>query len=371
MGKRGRRSRVGQVIRRNVDRLHGRDCAVLGGGDTLLQSTDLISQRRLVADRRGHAAHQCGNLRACLYIAENIVDKQQHVLLFHIAEVFRHGQTGQCNAHTRSGRFVHLAEHERGLAQYAGFRHLAPQIVALSRAFADTGEDGVAAVLGGDVVNQLLNEHGLADTGAAEQTDLAAFGIRRKQIDDLDTGLENLSCRVLLGKRRRSTVNGPLFRCVYITLFVDRLTEHVEHASKGRFTDRRFDRAAGGQHLIAAADALARGEHDAAHGVAADVLCDLHHARLSVRCNGKRFIYLRQAAAVKSNVHNRTCYLYHGTFAFHSNFLTFYARLPSARKRTVRVGIGRRGCGVSAALPCVPPTISVISCVMADCRARL
>ena len=48
-------------------------------------------------------------------------------------------------------------------------------------------------------------------------------------------------------------------------------------------------------------------------------------------------------------------------------FLTFYARLPSARKRTVRVGIERRGC----ALPCVPPTISVISCVMADCRARL
>ena len=87
--------------------------------------------------------------------------------------------------------------------------------------------------------------------------------------------------------------------------------------------------------------------------------------------NGECFIYLRQAAAVKSNVHNRTCYLYHGTFAFHSNFLTFYARLPSARKRTVRVGIGRRGCGVSAALPCVPPTISVISCVMADCRARL
>ena len=121
---------------------------------------------------------------------------------------------------------------------------------------------------------------------------------------------------VLLCKIRRRTVDGPLFRCVYITLFVDRLTEHVEHASKGRFTDRRLNGVAGGQHLVAAADALTRGEHDAAHGVAADVLCDLHHARLSVRCNGECFIYLRQAAAVKSNVHNRTCYLYHGTFGF-------------------------------------------------------
>ena len=226
-------------------------------------------------------------------------------------------------------------------------------------------------MLGGDVVDQLLNKYGLADTGTAEQTNLAALGIRREQVDDLDAGLENLGRRVLLCKIRRRTVDGPLFRCVYIALFVDRLTEHVEHASKGRFTDRRLNRVTGGQHLVAAADALTRGEHDAAHGVAADVLCDLHHARLSVRCNGECFIYLRQAAAVKSNVHNRTCYLYHGTFAFHSNFLTFYARLPSARKRTVRVGIGRRGCGVSAALPCVPPTISVISCVMADCRARL
>lgn len=169
VGKRGRRSRVGQVIRRNVDRLHGRDCAVLGGGDTLLQSTDLISQRRLVADRRGHAAHQCGNLRACLYIAENIVDKQQHVLLFHIAEVFRHGQTGQCNAHTRSGRFVHLAEHERGLAQYAGFRHLAPQVVALAGALSHARENGIAAVLGGDVADQLLDEHSLSHAGAAKQ----------------------------------------------------------------------------------------------------------------------------------------------------------------------------------------------------------
>ena len=93
--------------------------------------------------------------------------------------------------------------------------------------------------------------------------------------------------------RDRRTVDGPLFRCVYIALFVDRLTEHVEHASKGRFTDRCFNRVTVGQHLVAAADALTWGEYDAAHGVAADVLCDLHHARLSVRCNGKRFIYLK------------------------------------------------------------------------------
>ena len=67
-------------------------------------------------------------------------------------------------------------------------------------------------MLGGDVVNQLLNKYGLADTGAAEQTNLAALGIRREQVDDLDAGLENLGRRVLLCKIRRRTVDGPLFR---------------------------------------------------------------------------------------------------------------------------------------------------------------
>ena len=56
--------------------------------------------------------------------------------------------------------------------------HLAPQVVALTGALADAGEDGIAAVLRGDVVDQLLNQHGLADAGAAEQADLAALGIR-------------------------------------------------------------------------------------------------------------------------------------------------------------------------------------------------
>ena len=65
--------------------------------------------------------------------------------------------------------------------------------------------------------------------------------------------------------------------------------EHVEHASQRRFADRHVESCARcDSNLVAAAQALARGEHDAAHGVAADVLRDLHRARLSVSaCNGR------------------------------------------------------------------------------------
>ena len=44
-------------------------------------------------------------------------------------------------------------------------------------------------MLGGDVVDQLLDQDGLADTGAAEQADLSAFGVGGQQVDDLDTCL--------------------------------------------------------------------------------------------------------------------------------------------------------------------------------------
>ena len=43
-----------------------------------------------------------------------------------------------------------------------------------------------------DVINQLLNQNCLSDAGAAEQSGLTALGVRRNQIDDLDSGLIHL-----------------------------------------------------------------------------------------------------------------------------------------------------------------------------------
>jgi hypothetical protein len=43
--------------------------------------------------------------------------------------------------------------------------------------------------------NQLLNEHGLADTGTSEETNFTSTSIRGEEIDDLDTGDENFGAR--------------------------------------------------------------------------------------------------------------------------------------------------------------------------------
>src|SRR5205807_7429069 len=122
---------------------------------------------------------------------KDVVDEEQLVLAL-VAEVLAHGQPAHADAQTCSWRFVHLAVDERDLLEHAGLRHLEQEVVALARAFADASEDRHAAVLARDVVDQLLDQDGLAETRPAEQSDLAALDERREQIDHLEARLEHL-----------------------------------------------------------------------------------------------------------------------------------------------------------------------------------
>ena len=58
-----------------------------------------------------------------------------------------------------------------------------------------------------NVVDELHDDDGLADTGAAEESDLAALAVRLKQIHDLDAGLEHFRLGFLIFQLRRGTVN--------------------------------------------------------------------------------------------------------------------------------------------------------------------
>ena len=73
-----------------------------------------------------------------------------------------------------SGRLVHLTEYEHGIAQDARLLHLVPEVVALSRALANPGEDRHALMDGANVANQLLDNDGLAHPGSAIGADLTA-----------------------------------------------------------------------------------------------------------------------------------------------------------------------------------------------------
>ena len=70
----------------------------------------------------------------------------------------------------------------------------------------------IARVLGGDVADELHDDDGLADAGAAEEADLAALGVGRDEVDDLEARLEDLGARVLVLEGGRVAVYGRASR---------------------------------------------------------------------------------------------------------------------------------------------------------------
>ena len=220
------------------------------GGDALLQRAHVGGERRLVADGRRDAAEQRRHFRAGLREAEDVVDEEQHVLAL-VAEIFGDGEAGQADARPRPRRLVHLAVDERAfgalaaaLLVHARFDELVIEVVAFAGALADAGEHRIAAMGLGDVVDQLLDDHRLADAGAAEQADLAALGIGREQVDHLDAGGQDLRFRRLLDEFGRRLMDGALRLGRDRPGLVDGLADHVHDAAERLLADRhrRSDR---------------------------------------------------------------------------------------------------------------------------------
>ena len=160
--------------------------------------------------------------------------------------------------------------------EHARLGHLEPEVVALARPLADAGEDRDAAVLARDVVDQLLDQDGLAEAGAAEEADLAAAHERRDQVDHLDAGLEDLHRRRQLVEGRRIAVDRPALGVgAQLLAVVDRVAEHVPEPAERLLADRDGDRRAGVDHVDAAREAVGRVHRDRADAVVAEVLLHL------------------------------------------------------------------------------------------------
>src|SRR5665648_799616 len=250
--------------------------AALGGGDALLQLAHLVGQGGLVAHGARHAPEESGDLGTRLHETEDVVDEEQHVLAAHLAEVLRHGEAGQADAQTRAWRLVHLAEDERRLVDDPRLLHLEPEVVALAGALADSAEHGEAAVLRGDVADELLHDHGLAHAGAAEEADLAAPHVRCDEVDDLDAGLEDLVCRVERLEIRSRPVDRPALDIDKLFAVVDGVADHVDEAAERLLAHRHRHGDAGVDDFDAAREAVGGVHGDGPDLVVAEVL--LHFA---------------------------------------------------------------------------------------------
>ena len=162
-------------------------------------------------------------------------------------------------------------------------------------------------MLHGHVVDELLDQHGLAHAGAAEQADLAPLGIGLQQVDDLDARLQNLHSGALLLKGGGGAIDAAAGHVVgHGGAAVDRLAQHVEHTAQGGRAHGDLDRVAGGLYLHPPGQALAAGKHHAADGAVPHVLGHLHHPDSPVLLYGKGLTDVGQVPRLKLHVHHGT-----------------------------------------------------------------
>ena len=228
-------------------------------------------ERRLVANGARHAAEERRHLGARLDEAEDVVDEEQHVLAL-VTEVLGHRQAGEADAQPRAGRLVHLAVDERHAVDDTRLLHLQPEVVALARALADAREDGDAGVLRGHVVDELLDEHGLAETRAAVEADLPSADERRSEVDHLHPCLEHLELGRQVGEVGRIPVNRPALPALHGLALVDLLADDVPDPAQRRGTYGHADRGARVDDVGAARQAVGRIHGHRAHPVIAEML---------------------------------------------------------------------------------------------------
>ena len=210
-------------------------------------------------------------------------------------------------------RLVHLPEDEHGLVDDARLLHLVPQVVALAGALAHAGEDGEAAVLGGDVADELLDDDGLAHAGAAVGPDLAALGERRNEVEHLDAGLEDLRFGDLVVERRRGPVDGPSLLGHDVAEVIQGLAGDVEEAAERGTAHGDGDSLAGVHGFGAATEALGGAEREASHPVVPDVLLDFEDELLAVLADFERIVDSGQLRRGELDVHHGANDLHHLT----------------------------------------------------------
>ena len=239
-----------------------------------------------------------------------------------VTEILRHRKACLSHTHTRSGRFVHLSEHQGCFLQYAGFFHLGPEVISLTGTLSDSGKDRVSAMLCGNVADQFLDQHGLAHAGAAEETNLAAFCVRRQKVDDFNSCLQDLHHRTLFFKSRRISVDHPLFGVRNPLSVINGFAQHIEKTSQRLLAHRHFNARACSRNLHVLVKSLAGRQHQAAHLVVAEMGGNLHDAFLPVILNFKCIFDKGKFAVFKYYVNDRPHDLRDSSFIhIHSHFL--------------------------------------------------
>ena len=128
-----------------------------------------------------------------------------------------------------------------------------------------------------DTEDHLLDEHGLADAGAAEQADLSTLNVRGQEVDALDSDLEDLGLGLEFVEGRSRTVDRPPFGDLQLLAVgeVEAVTSGVPHVVLSHVSDGNGDRRAGVDDFLSPDKAVGRLQRHGADQSVAQVKPDL------------------------------------------------------------------------------------------------
>merc|ERR1712137_12305 len=309
MSEGGGGGRVSQIVSGHVDGLDGGDGTLGGGGNTLLHDTHVNGEGGLVTDGRGDTTKKSGHLRTGLSEAKDVVNEQEHVLAFFVPKIFSDSEASKSDTGTGTRGLVHLTEDEGDLGvtvklNDGSLLHLVVQIVTLTGTLTDTSEDGETTVGLGDVVNQLLNEDSLSDTSTSEETNLSTTSVRSQQVDNLDTGDEDLGGGGLLGELRGVGVDGGVLGSLDGTTLVNGVTSDVHDTTKGTVTNGDLDGSTGVGGLGTSDETLGTVHGNASDDVLTQMLSDFENQLLVTVLSGNSVENGRELLGVELDIHN-------------------------------------------------------------------
>jgi len=146
------------------------------------------------------------------------------------------------------------------------------EIVSFTGTFTDSGKNGVTSVSLGNIVDQLHDKYGLANTGTTKETNLSTLDIGGQQVYDFDTSDENLLFDRHLSELGSLGMNGGSLGRVDGSPLINGVTNNVDDSAKSFLADRDSDGGAGVEDLVSSYKTLCSVHGNGSHCVLSQML---------------------------------------------------------------------------------------------------
>src|SRR5215831_9232254 len=136
------------------------------------------------------------------------------------------------------------------IANHIRFDHFPQQVIPFTSALSHSCKYAHTGICLGNIINQLHNDYGFANTGTAKEPDLTTFRIGFNHIDDLDSCIENfrMSCQVF--EPWRMSMNGITIIIAYLADTIYGLPHHIKQSSLDFLANGHLDIAPVSTHFI-------------------------------------------------------------------------------------------------------------------------